>query len=51
MNAPFSARAWLCKSISAMPEVPPKLPSIWNGLCVSKRLGSVPRDNRLLRRI
>ena len=34
-------RAWLCRSISAMPAVPPKLPSIWNGGWVSKRLGSV----------
>lgn len=31
-----------CKSISAIPDVPPKLPSIWNGGQVSNMLGSVP---------
>ena len=29
--------AWLCSSISAMPAVPPKLPSIWNGGCERRR--------------
>ena len=31
--------AWLCSSISAMPDAPPKLPSIWNGGCASNMLG------------
>ena len=31
--------AWLWSSISAMPEVAPKLPSIWKGGWASKRLG------------
>ena len=31
--------AWLCSSISAMPAVAPKLPSIWNGGCASNRFG------------
>ena len=30
--------SWLCSSISAIPEVKPKLPSIWNGGCASQRL-------------
>ena len=29
----------LCNSISAMPAVPPKLPSIWNGGCASNMFG------------
>ena len=32
---------WLCSSISAIPAVAPKLPSIWNGGWVSHRLGRV----------
>ena len=28
-----------CSSISAMPAVPPKFPSIWNGGCASNMLG------------
>ena len=31
--------AWLCTSISSMPAVTPKLPSIWNGGCASNRFG------------
>src|SRR2546421_102777 len=32
---------WLCSSISAMPDVAPKLPSIWKGGCKSNRFGAV----------
>ncbi|RAO31450.1 hypothetical protein PSN13_04013 [Micromonospora saelicesensis] len=32
---------WLCSSISAIPAVAPKLPSIWNGGWVSNRLARV----------
>src|SRR5690554_276044 len=32
---------WLCSSISVIPAVDPKLPSIWNGGWVSNRLGRV----------
>ena len=34
--------SWLCSSISAMPAVAPKLPSIWNGGCASNRFGNRP---------
>lgn len=34
--------SWLCTSISAMPDVPPQLPSIWKGGCEQNRLGNVP---------
>ena len=34
-------------SISVTPAVLPKLPSIWNGACVSQRLSSVPFFSRL----
>jgi hypothetical protein len=34
-------QAWLCRSISVMPEVAPKLPSIWNGGWELKRFGWV----------
>ena len=35
-----SSPLWLCSSISAMPEVAPKLPSIWNGGCRSNMFGA-----------
>ena len=39
INVPCALRRWDCTSISAMPAVTPKLPSIWKGGCASKRLG------------
>jgi len=42
MRTPSSLRRWLCISISAMPDVAPKLPSIWNGGCASNRFGYNP---------
>ena len=38
--------AWLWRSISIMPAVTPKLPSIWNGGCASKRLAYTPPPPR-----
>lgn len=34
--------SWLCNSISQTPAVPPNLPSIWKGGCLSQRLGWFP---------
>lgn len=37
-----SSSPWLCSSISAIPAVNPRFPSIWNGGCAQNRFGYTP---------